>query len=164
MGTHYFPFHQVRKESPVPWPPSTRALATSVHFLFALLVHSTVIAAQCSTSSGSVLRLMSRSRTPRTPHTLTPLSIKSPLTPNLRRTDADNPQARILRRRASDPYYSTPYLPYFSIKSLYVLAMEAAHKAWANVVDASRIVSARFFLGLATAVWGYTQSVLAVLI
>ena len=78
---------------------------------------------------------------------------KEPLTPHLRGTDADNPQAKILKKRASDAYYSTLYLPYFSIKPLYVLAMEAAHKAGANVVDASRIISALCFLGLASAVW-----------
>jgi hypothetical protein len=92
------------------------------------------------------------------------LVYKEPLTPHLRGTDGDDAQARVLRKRASDAYYSALYLPYFSVKPLYILAMEAVHKAGASVIDASRIVSALCFFGLAAAVWGLTRSPLAVVI
>lgn len=90
------------------------------------------------------------------------LLYKEPLTPHLRGTD--DAQAQILRRRASDPYYSTLYLPYFSVKPLYIVAMQAARKSGATLVDASRTVSAICFLGIALAVWAYTPSALAVVI
>lgn len=80
------------------------------------------------------------------------------LTPHLLGTDANDIQARILRKRASDPYYSALYLPYFSVKPLYVLAMQGVHLMGANVVDSNRIVSAISFFGIAIAVWLYTQS------
>jgi len=87
-----------------------------------------------------------------------------PLTPHLRGTDGDDAQARMLRKRASDAYFSTLYFPYFSVKPLYILAMEAAHKAGASVIDSSRIISALSFLGIALAVWFYTRSPLAIVI
>jgi hypothetical protein len=92
------------------------------------------------------------------------LVYREPLTPHLRGTDAEDEQARILRKRASDPYYSTLYLPYFAVKPLYVLAMEAVHKAGATLVDSSRIVSAVCFFGLAVALWIYTRSILALVV
>ena len=88
----------------------------------------------------------------------------APLTAHLRGTDTDDPQARILRRRASDAYYSALYLPYFSVKPLYIAAMEAVHKTGASVIDASRIVSALCFFGIAIAVWMYTGSPLSLAI
>jgi hypothetical protein len=87
-----------------------------------------------------------------------------PLTSHLRGLDKDDELAQILRRRAADAYYSAAYLPYFSVKPLYVLAMEAAHKLGASVIDASRIVSALFFFGIAIVVWLYTSSLFAVVI
>jgi len=89
---------------------------------------------------------------------------KEHLTPHLRGTDSDDPQARILRKRASDAYYSTLYLPYFSIKPLYISVLQLVHKLGANVVDATRIVSAACFFGIAVAVWLYTRSALAAVV
>lgn len=89
---------------------------------------------------------------------------QEPLTPHLRGTDTDDAQARILRRRASDPYYSTLYLPYFSVKPLYIVAMEAARKSGVTLVNASRAVSAICFFGIALALWTYTRSALALVI
>lgn len=86
------------------------------------------------------------------------------LTSHLRGLDKDDALAQILRRRAVDAYYSAAYLPYLSVKPLYVLAMEVAHKLGASVIDASRIISALFFLGIAIVVWLYTSSLLAVVI
>lgn len=86
------------------------------------------------------------------------------LTPHLRGTDADNLQARVLRRRATDPYYSAMYLPYFSIKPLYVLGLEAAHRFGANVIDASRIISATCYFGIAVILWLYTRSSLTAIV
>jgi len=86
------------------------------------------------------------------------------LTPHLLGTDADDAQARMLRKRAADAYCWALYLPYFSVKPLYILTMEAVHKAGASVIDASRIVSAICFFGVAIAVWIYTRSPLALVI
>jgi len=89
---------------------------------------------------------------------------REPLTPHLRGTDADDLQARDLRRRAADAYYSAAYLPYFSVKPLYVLSMIAVHQARASVFDSSRIVSAVCFLGIAGMLWLYTGSLLSLAI
>ena len=86
------------------------------------------------------------------------------LTPHLLGTDTDDAQARMLRKRAADAHYWALYLPYFSVKPLYVLAMEAAHRAGASVIDASRIVSALSYFGIAIAVWLYTRTPLALII
>jgi hypothetical protein len=86
------------------------------------------------------------------------------LTPHLRGTEVSNTQATILRKRASDPYYSALYLPYFSVKPLYVAVMQLAYKLGANVVDASRIISATCYFGIATIVWIYTGSLFSGLI
>src|SRR5215467_507844 len=80
-----------------------------------------------------------------------------PLTPHLRGLDANDRQALVLRHRAADPYYSALYLPYFSVKPLYVLALEAAHKSGASLVGSSRIISALFFFGIAVVVWLYSR-------
>jgi hypothetical protein len=87
-----------------------------------------------------------------------------PLTPHLRGTDTDNTEAKVLRRRAADAYYSALYLPYFSVKPLYVLAMQAVHKTGANVVDANRAISAVCYFGIAVVLWLYTRSLLSLLI
>jgi len=87
-----------------------------------------------------------------------------PLTPHLRGLDSNDQQAKVLRRRASDPYYSALYLPYFSIKPLYVLTLEALHRLGASVVDASRAVSALSYFGIAVMVWLYTRSWLSLLV
>ena len=84
-----------------------------------------------------------------------------PLTPHLRGFDASDRQAMILRHRAADPYFSALYLPYFSVKPLYVLALEAAHKLGATLVGSSRIISALFFFGIALVVWLYSRSLIA---
>lgn len=89
---------------------------------------------------------------------------REPLTPHLRGLDSNDQQAKVLRHRAADPYYSALYLPYFSIKPLYVLTLEAAHKLGASVVDASRAVSALSYFGIAVMVWMYTRSWLGLLV
>ena len=88
---------------------------------------------------------------------------RGPLTPHLRGLDANDRQAMILRHRAADPYYSALYLPYFSVKPLYVLAQEVTHKLGATLLGSSRIVSALFFFGIAMVVWLYSRSTLALL-
>jgi hypothetical protein len=89
---------------------------------------------------------------------------REPLTPHLRGLDSDGQQVMVLRRRAADPYYSALYLPYFSIKPLYVLTLETAHKLGARVIDASRSVSALSYFGVAVMVWMYTRSWLSLLV
>jgi hypothetical protein len=89
---------------------------------------------------------------------------REPLTPHLLGLDSGDRQALILRRRAADPYYSALYLPYFSIKPLYVLVLEGIHKLGANVIDASRVVSALSYFAIAVMVWMWTRSWLGVLV
>ncbi|HEY6767098.1 MAG TPA: hypothetical protein VI386_20245 [Candidatus Sulfotelmatobacter sp.] len=86
------------------------------------------------------------------------------LTPHLRGLDSDDLQALILRHRAVDPYYSSLYLPYFSIKPLYLIALEAVNKLGLNVVDASRALSALSYFGIAVMAWIWTRSLLSLLI
>ena len=85
-----------------------------------------------------------------------------PLMPHQLGTDADNAQARMLRRRAADPYESAMYLPYFSVKPLYILAMDLAHAGGADVITSSRVVSSLCFFGIAVGVWLYARSWLAI--
>ena len=89
---------------------------------------------------------------------------REPLTPHLRGLDAEDRQAMILRKRAADAYYSALYLPYFSIKPLYVLTLEGIHKLGANVIDSSRAVSAMSYFGIAVMVWMWTRSWLGLLV
>jgi hypothetical protein len=87
-----------------------------------------------------------------------------PLTPHLRGLDGDGKQAIDMRRRAADPYYAAQLLPYFAIKPLYVLTLEAVHELGFSVIDSSRIVSALFYFGIAVVVWTYTRSWLVLLV
>jgi hypothetical protein len=141
-----------------------KALAAFFYFLFAV-----ALAFHCYRNSNFDIDLLAFAGNVALTDTPDPVRAHAivyqyPLTPHLRGADADNPQARILRRRASDPYYSTLYLPYFSIKPLYILTMEAVHKAGATVIDASRVVSSLCFLGIAIALWLYLPSPLALAI
>ncbi len=98
------------------------------------------------------------------------LVYREPLTPHLRGLDADGKadaevkQAIDLRRRAADPYYAAMFLPYFAIKPLYVMTLEAVHKVGFSVIDSSRAVSALFYFGIAVMLWTYTRSWLSLLI
>lgn len=64
------------------------------------------------------------------------------LPPHLLGIDADDVQAQLLRKRAADAFYFTTYLPYFSVKPLYVIALEAAHRAGFGLISSSRVISA----------------------
>ena len=143
---------------------STKRIAACFYFLFA-----GAVAVHCYRNSVFDIDLLSFAGNVALSDTSDPveahaLVYRERLTPHLRGTDADDAQARILRKRASDAYFSTLYLPYFSVKPLYILAMEAAHRAGASVIDASRVVSAVSFFGIAIAVWLYTRSPLAMAI
>jgi hypothetical protein len=90
------------------------------------------------------------------------LVYREPLTPHLR--GQDDTRSEGLRLRASDPYYSALFLPFFSIKPLYLLILELVSKLGFSVVDCSRIVSALAYFGIACMLWVYSRSPLAVLI
>jgi hypothetical protein len=92
------------------------------------------------------------------------LVYREPLTPHLRGLDDIGKQALDMRRRAADPYYATIFLPYFAIKPLYVLMLQAIHKSGLSVIDASRAVSALFYFGIAVMLWLYTRSLLSLVI
>lgn len=98
------------------------------------------------------------------------LVYREPLTPHLRgldasgKPDADVKQAADMRRRAADPYYAALFLPYFAIKPLYVLALEAVHAVGLSVTDSSRAVSTLFYFGIAVMLWAYTRSWLSLLV
>ena len=139
----------------------TKRLAACFYFLFA-----GALAVHCYRNSAFDIDLLSFAGNVALFDASDPVQVhamvyRERLTPHLRGTDADDAQARILRKRASDPYYSALYLPYFSVKPLYILAMEGAHRAGATVIDASRVVSAVCFFGIAIALWLYTRSPLA---
>jgi hypothetical protein len=70
------------------------------------------------------------------------------MTPHLRGTDSDGAPARILRRRASDPYYSATYLPYFSVKPLYLMTLGLVHRAGLDLTNSIRLVSALCYFGI----------------
>src|ERR1700686_884430 len=99
------------------------------------------------------------------------LVYREPLTPHLRgldrdakQTNEDGRKAIDLRRRAADPYYAAIFLPYFAIKPLYLLTLEAAHGVGFSVIDSSRNVSVLFYFGIAVMLWTYTRSWLSLLV
>jgi hypothetical protein len=87
-----------------------------------------------------------------------------PLTPHLRGLDGSDKQALDMRRRAADPYEAAQHLPYFAIKPLYILTLQAVHKLGFDVIDSSRAVSALFYFGIAVILWLYSRSWLALLV
>jgi hypothetical protein len=86
------------------------------------------------------------------------------LTPHLRGTDSDDQQARVLRRRASDPFYAAAYLPYFSVKPLYVTTLGLLHRAGLSLSNSIHTVSALCYFGIAVLLWIYTRSLLSLLV
>ena len=88
----------------------------------------------------------------------------APLTPHLRGLDGDTPQALDMRRRAADPYLAAMHFPYFAIKPLYVLTLQATHKLGFSVIDSVRATSALFYFGIAVMLWVYTRSWVAVMV
>jgi hypothetical protein len=84
--------------------------------------------------------------------------------PHLLGTDSSDGQALVLRKRASDPYYSALYLPYFSVKPLYVMALSLVHKEGLGLVDSSRLVSALCYFGIAALAWYSTSSWLSLVV
>jgi hypothetical protein len=88
----------------------------------------------------------------------------NPLTPHLRGLDGDSPQALDMRHRASDPYFAAVHFPYFAIKPLYVLTLEAIHKLGFGVIDSCRVGSALFYFAIAAMLWAWTRSWLALVV
>lgn len=89
---------------------------------------------------------------------------REPLTPHLLGLDATDAQALVLRRRATNPYYSALYLPYFSIKPLYILTLQWVHREGIGLIRSSRLVAALGYLAIAVVVWLYTRTVFGVLL
>ena len=77
-------------------------------------------------------------------------------------TDANNPEARILRRRAKDTYYSATFLPYFSVKPLYIIILQELHRTGLGIVSSIRLASSICYFGIGVIVWLCTRSVLSV--
>jgi len=88
----------------------------------------------------------------------------APLTPHLRGLDDDGKQALDLRRRAADPYYAAMLFPYFAIKPLYILTLEAVHKLGFSAIDSTRAVSSLFYFGIAVMLWLYARSWLVLVV
>ncbi|MGO9088668.1 MAG: hypothetical protein ACLQBK_25975 [Candidatus Sulfotelmatobacter sp.] len=88
----------------------------------------------------------------------------APLTPHLRGLDDDGKQALDMRRRAADPYYAAMHFPYFAIKPLYILTLEAVHKLGFSAIDSTRAVSALFYFAIAVMLWTYTRSWLVLIV
>lgn len=88
----------------------------------------------------------------------------APLTPHLRGLDDNGQQALDMRRRAADPYTAAMHYPYFSIKPLYILALQFVHRMGYSVIDSTRVISALFFFGIAMMLWAYTRSWLVLVV
>ena len=77
-------------------------------------------------------------------------------------TDTDNQQARTLRRRDTNAYYSSTFLPYFSVKPLYVIVLHRLHRMGLGIVTSIRLTSSICYFGIGVIVWLCTRSVLSV--
>jgi hypothetical protein len=84
--------------------------------------------------------------------------------PHLLGTDSSDGQALTLRKRATDPYYSALYLPYFSVKPLYVMTLSLLHKAGLGLMDSSRLISTLSYFGMAVLAWYSTGSWLSLVV
>lgn len=86
------------------------------------------------------------------------------LPPHLLGTDSQTVQSKILKKRAEDPYYATLYFPFFSIKPLYILSLEAMHAVGIDIFTSIRLVSILCYVGIGLTAWLYTRSLFALLV
>lgn len=86
------------------------------------------------------------------------------LNPHVLGRDEDSPQALDMRQRAADPYAAALHFPYFAIKPLFILTLQAVHRSGITVVDSVRLTVALFYFAIAAMLWVYTRSWLVLVI
>jgi hypothetical protein len=73
--------------------------------------------------------------------------------PHILGTDLSTQQADVRRAKHVDPYRFAQFLPYFSVKPLYIEALNLVHKAGVGLVRSIAVVSAISFAGLAALIY-----------
>ncbi|MBZ5613519.1 MAG: hypothetical protein LAO23_05880 [Acidobacteriia bacterium] len=73
--------------------------------------------------------------------------------PHILGDDLSTQQADVRRAKHADPYRFAQFLPYFSVKPLYIEALNLVHKAGVGLVRSIAVVSAISFAGLAALIY-----------
>jgi hypothetical protein len=73
--------------------------------------------------------------------------------PHILGTDLSTQQADVRRAKHADPYRFAQFLPYFSVKPLYIETLNLVHKAGVGLVRSIAVVSAVSFAGLAALIY-----------
>ena len=75
--------------------------------------------------------------------------------PHILGTDLSSEEAAVRRAKHADPYRFAQFLPYFSVKPLYIEALNVVHKAGVGLVRSIAVVSAVSFAGIAALIYGW---------
>ena len=73
--------------------------------------------------------------------------------PHILGTDLSTNEAAVRRAKHADPYRFAQFLPYFSVKPLYIEALNLAHEAGVGLVHSIAVVSAISFAGIAVLIY-----------
>jgi hypothetical protein len=73
--------------------------------------------------------------------------------PHILGTDLSTEEAAVRRAKHADPYRFAQFLPYFSVKPLYIEALNLVHKAGVGLVRSIAVVSAVSFAGMAALIY-----------
>jgi hypothetical protein len=73
--------------------------------------------------------------------------------PHILGTDLATEEAAVRRAKHGDPYRFAQFLPYFSVKPLYIEALNLVHKAGVGLVRSIAVVSAVSFLAMAAVIY-----------
>src|ERR1700687_1147813 len=73
--------------------------------------------------------------------------------PHILGTDLSTEQAAVRRAKHADPYRFAQFLPYFSVKPLYIEALNLVHQAGVGLVRSIAVVSAVSFAGMAALIY-----------
>ena len=73
--------------------------------------------------------------------------------PHILGTDLATEEASVRRAKHADPYRFAQFLPYFSVKPLYIEALNLVHKAGVGLVRSIAVVSAVSFAGMAALIY-----------
>ncbi len=75
--------------------------------------------------------------------------------PHMLGTDLSTEEALVRRAKYTDPYRFAQFLPYFSVKPLYIEALNLVHKTGVGLVRSIAVVSALSFAGIAALIYGW---------
>jgi hypothetical protein len=73
--------------------------------------------------------------------------------PHILGNDSTTNEAAVRRNKYADPYHFAQFLPYFSVKPLYIESLYLTHKMGVGLVRSIAVVSALSFLGLAALIY-----------